>query len=359
VKQIDFSALAHVNPNTNDMSAVIREQPEYFRVNEILPFTPDGTGGHVWLNIQKRGINTDWLATELAKFAKVPPVAIGYAGLKDRHAVTTQWFSINMEGVEHPNWSEFETDDIKIIEKTAHNKKLKRGVLSGNTFGLTLTQLTGEPERWSTALGHIQEHGVPNYFGDQRFGHEGNNLKQADTWFSGGKAPKKRNQKSMTISAARSWLFNLVLSERIKQKNWNQALLGDVMALSGTKSSSFLCEQVDASVLQRIQEMDIHPTGPLWGRGRNPSQFEAADIEIHTLSDWIDWQAGLERVGLSQERRSLRLALKDLKWTFTDDTKLYIEFFLPSGSYATAVLRELAEIQDAQHRNYHKSDTSN
>ena len=222
MRNYDFSTLLRVNESALLCSADIRIQPEHFQVEEQLPFEPDGDGGHVWLLIQKRGINTDWLATELTKFADVLPVAVGYAGLKDRHAVTTQWFSVNMEGFDEPNWSEFETEDIKILNHTRHGKKLKRGVLKGNNFKLRLSNIQGDKNGWETSLKRIQQQGVPNYFGEQRFGHHGGNLHRVDHWFSSGKAPKKRNQKSIYLSAARSWLFNLVLAERIKQQNWQK-----------------------------------------------------------------------------------------------------------------------------------------
>lgn len=352
MKNFDFAAFPHINPNALACSAVIRSQREFFQVDEQLPFEPDGVGGHVWLKIQKRGINTDWLALELAKFAGVHQVAVGFAGLKDRHAVTKQWFSINLEGVAEPDWSAFETDDIQIIERTRHGKKLKRGVLAGNTFKLRLTDLHGEKAIWESSLKLIQQQGVPNYFAEQRFGHQAGNLYRVEHWFSTGKSPRKRNQKSIYLSAARSWLFNLVLAERIKLANWDQALLGDVMLLAGTKASSFAVNELDNTLQTRLATMDIHPTGPLWGRGNPLVQADSLVLEQGVLSDWAIWQQGLEKAGMSQERRALRLYPVDFNWQFKDDNQLELEFFLPAGSYATAVMRELAVISDAQHRNY-------
>ncbi|MDF1587979.1 MAG: tRNA pseudouridine(13) synthase TruD [Gammaproteobacteria bacterium] len=358
MKQFDIEGLARVNTLATQCSATIRGLPEHFHVIEQLPFEPDGVGGHVWLKIQKRGINTDWLAGELAKFAGVPQVAIGYAGLKDRHAVTTQWFSVNMEGVEQPNWSEFASDDITIVEQTAHGKKLKRGVLAGNQFKLILSDVLGEREQWQQALELVKQQGVPNYFGEQRFGHNGSNLNRADYWFVSGKAPKKRNQKSIYLSAARSWLFNLILARRIQDRNWNKALMGDVMALAGTKASSFVCDQVDEVVKARVTAMDIHPTGALWGRGISPNHSDSLQCEQDVLNQWQDWQHGLEKAGLSQERRSLRLFPDHFSWQFLDDAQLELQFFLPAGCYATAIMRELAIISDAQHRNYYQDSNA-
>ena len=353
MKKFDFLSLPRISTTAAHCSADIRSETEYFQVDEQLPFEVDGSGGHVWLKIQKKGINTDWLAGELATFAGVAQVAIGYAGLKDRHAITTQWFSINLEGHTEPDWSEFETENIKIIEQTRHGKKLKRGVLAGNHFKLRLTALQGEQSTWQENLQQVQQQGVPNYFAEQRFGHQLGNLYRAEHWFSTGKAPKKRNQKSIYLSAARSWLFNLVLAERIQKENWNQALLGDVMLLAGTKASSFIVDELSDDLNNRLSEMDIHVTGPLWGRGRASVHSDSLIEEEQVLAEWQDWQQGLEKAGLSQERRSLRLFPADFKWQFMDKNQLELEFFLPAGCYATAVMRELAVITDAYQRNYH------
>ncbi len=350
MKHFEYDRLVRVNDSALSCSATIRALPEHFFVEEQLPFVPDGKGGHVFLKIEKRGVNTDWLAIQLAKFAGVAPVAIGYAGLKDRHAVTRQWFSINLEGHVEPNWTEFETDNIQIIERTRHSKKLKRGVLSGNTFKLTLTNILGSEDEWLSSLHKVQQYGVPNYFGEQRFGHHGNNLKKADLWFNGGKAPRKRNQKSMYLSAARSWLFNLILAERISQNNWNTALTGDSMLLVGTKSSLFSVRVIDHTLEQRLLTMDVHPTGTMWGRGEALNSKQSYELELATLACWDDWKQGLEKAGLSQERRALRLFPNNLSWQFTEDNQLELTFFLPAGSYATAVLRELGVIIDFQHK---------
>ena len=348
----DFSVFPRVNESAVLCSADIRSEITDFHVEEQLPFDPDGEGGHVWLNIQKQGINTDWLAGELAKFAGVKPVAVGYAGLKDRHAITTQWFSINLEGHDEPDWSQFENDEVKIISQTRHGKKLKRGVLSGNTFILRLRNIQGDERHWQHNLENIKQKGVPNYFGEQRFGHDLGNLYRAEHWFSTGKAPKKRNQKSLYLSAARSWLFNLIVAERIQQECWDCGLSGDMMLLSGTKQSGFSCNEIDETVQSRLSNMDIHPSAALWGRGELAVTDECLTLEQQVLNSWELWRQGLEKQGLNQERRATRLFSRDFNWQFIDDTQLELRFFLPAGCYATAVMRELAVITDVRHRNY-------
>lgn len=348
MRDFDFSALARSNPAVTGCSATIRSQAEYFQVDEQLPFEPDGEGGHALLHVRKRDANTDWVASQLADFVQVPKLDVGYAGLKDRHAVTTQWFSVKVEGITEPDWSRFEHDDIDIMTVSRHKKKLKRGVLSGNHFKLRLTNIAGDKAAWQTHLEQVAKRGVPNYFAEQRFGHQGNNLAKAQQWFESGKKPKKRPQKSLILSAARSWLFNLVLSQRVESDNWDQLLQGDVMLLAGTKASLFNAEAGDTTLSERLAKLDIHPTGPLWGRGQLASQADCAVLEQSTLLEWQDWCDALERQGLTQARRALRLYPTAFNWKWLGED-LELQFFLPAGCYATAVLRELAVISDASH----------
>jgi tRNA pseudouridine13 synthase len=352
----DFSQLQRANPQATKCRANIRLQPEHFRVDEQLPFEPSGEGGHAMLLIEKSGSNTDWVAKQLARFAGVEDVAIGYAGLKDRHAVTTQWFTVKLEGYEEPDWSLFSADDCQIKTLTRHNKKLKRGVLSGNQFSLILTGLEGDRAVWEQTLDRIQTEGVPNYFAEQRFGRQFSNLDKARQWFETGRKPKKRQQRSMILSAARSWLFNQVLSTRISQQNWQTGLAGDVMQLAGS-SSIFMAESIDESIAERLKTFDIDITGPLWGRGRASNQADSLALESSVLEPWQIWQQGLEQAGLKQERRPLRVLPQNMSWQF-DDESLSLSFFLPSGAYATAVMRELAEISDVSQRNSQEPQVS-
>lgn len=348
--QFNFAELARANPTATACSATIRQRAEHFQVNEKIPFEPQGEGGHAMLLIEKTGSNTDFLAKQLARFAGVNDVAVGYAGMKDRHAVTTQWFSVNLEGYDEPDWSKFEQDNCRIKLVTRHNKKLKRGVLSGNYFHLTLSDIEGERALWQQNLEHIKQQGVPNYFAEQRFGHHFGNLEKAQRWLVEGRKPKQRQQRSILLSAARSWLFNLVLSERVTKQNWHQHINGDVMQLAGTRGSYFEADDNDNSIQSRLDQFDIHPTGPLWGRGLALTRSECLSLENTVLNDWSAWQQGLENMGLKQERRALRLHPEQFSWRF-DETNLQIEFYLPAGSYATAVLRELAIITDVSNRN--------
>lgn len=350
MREFDVSSLARVNPDAALHKATIRSQLQDFQVTESLPFEPEGEGGHVWLWIEKTAANTDWVARQLADFAGIKPVEVGYAGLKDRHAVTRQWFSVKVEGITEPDWQQLDIEGVAVLNSTRHNKKLKTGVLKGNHFQLRLRELTGDKARWQCALQAIQQAGVPNYFAEQRFGHQGSNLQRAEKWFTENFKPKKRQQRSMILSAARSWLFNQVLSRRVVDGSWNLILPDELVQLAGSHSF-FAADVADTSLSQRLYEGDIHPTGPLSGKGDLLPDGEVKSLEQTVFVDWEDWRAGLIRQGLKSDRRALRLLPEGFDWHWENDD-LELQFFLPAGAYATAVLRELAAITDASQRNF-------
>lgn len=315
----------------------IRQQPEDFIVQEQLRFEPKGEGEHVFLEIEKRGENTDYVAGQLARFANLSKRDIGYAGLKDRHAVTTQWFSIWLPGRDALDWSVFATDTIKILKIDKHLRKLKRGALSGNYFNITVKDWQGNKAELTRRFERIKQQGVPNYFGEQRFGRGGQNVEKALAFFRGAKA--KRNQRSIYLSAARSYLFNLILSQRIKHKSWNQAIAGDLLMLNNT-GSYFKSVNQDQETIQRVMSGQIHPTGALWGEGVSEVEGVPLEIEQTVINKCCDLASGLEKIGLRQERRALRVNVDSLRWQFFDNNSFELSFFLPAGSYATAVLRE-------------------
>ena len=330
-----------VNKQSN-LSGKIRSKPEYFQVDEIQQFFPSGSGEHVWLHIKKTGENTDWVAGLLAKIAEVPRKDVSYAGMKDRHAVTTQWFSVQMPGREAPDWQSGLPDSIQVLDEQRHDKKLKRGALEGNAFKLVIKDFQGEESEFKEAVERIKRQGIPNYFGEQRFGREGENITRAQQWFNGEFKVKNRPMRSIYLSAARSWLFNHVLSKRIEQGTWNKAMKGDVFMLNNTKSCFH--EKIDDEIIKRIEDKDIHPTGVLWGRGRNLAGLEVATLEGEVADEFNVICDGLERNGLNQERKALRLNVNDLDYSLhTSKAEVVLNFSLPAGAYATAVLSEIGE----------------
>jgi tRNA pseudouridine13 synthase len=321
-------------------SGRIRAIPEDFQVDEILGFEPDGQGEHFMLHVRKRNANTDWVAKQLAEFCWVKPGEVSYAGLKDRYAVTTQWFSVRLPKGPEPVWASLENPEFEILQATRHSRKLRRGALKGNRFALTVRELEGDSAALEQRLGQVAQSGVPNYFGPQRFGREDGNLAQARAMFAGEQKVQDRHKRGIYLSAARAFLFNSVLSRRVAEHTWNQALAGDVMQLDGSHSV-FKIEQPDEEILRRVAEGDIHPTGPMWGRGELPSRDQVAALESETVSAYPELLRGLEQAGMDQERRALRLPLKDLRWELPEPGLLKLSFNLPAGAYATSALREI------------------
>ncbi len=316
----------------------IRTLPEDFIVEEQLSFEPSGTGEHAFLYIQKTGENTEYVARMLARFAGVRQRDISFAGLKDRHAVTTQWFSVWLPGKADPDWTQFESDSIKVLQATRHARKLKRGVLAGNRFKLTIRNWQGDNVKAVEQLQAIKDHGIANFFGSQRFGNQGQNINKALAMFQGAKVG--REQRSLYLSAVRSFLFNHILGYRISQGLWNQAVAGDTFSFDGSHST-FKSDQPDDEIFRRLQAGIIHPTGPLWGKGEPGVSAEALAIEENIIADYPELAQGLIASDVEQDRRALRVNVPDLSWQFVTDDVLALEFTLPAGSYATALLKEI------------------
>lgn len=320
------------------VTGVIRSTADDFQVDENLGFEPAGKGEHILLQIRKRHLNTEAVARQLAKLAGVKLMDVGYAGLKDRMASTSQWFSVNLAGKPEPDWAVLACDDLQFITIARHDRKLRRGALQSNRFTLIVRDLQGDVSDVEQRLTRIAQQGVPNYFGEQRFGHA--NLDRATAMFEGQIRVKDRHQRGLYLSSVRSELFNCVLSHRVAAGNWNRVMDGDVMMLNGTHSI-FSITRIDAEIEQRVMQHDIHPTGPLWGRGELRTSLSARQSEECVLQDYILWKNGLEEAALDQQRRALRLKVHDLQWNFISQNELCMQFSLPSGSYATMVLREV------------------
>lgn len=325
-----------------DTRGVIRAEIEDFRVEEVPLITPSGEGSHLWLNIEKRNANTDWVARQLGLAAGVAGRDVGYAGMKDRRGVTTQWFSVALQEAQNSQWRQWDIPDTVILDAQLHHRKLKRGALRGNRFRLVVRNLAGPAGDLELRLENVKKQGVPNYFGPQRFGHGGRNVGQGARWLEkGGRLP--RNKKSIYLSAVRSFLFNEVLSRRISLGNWNNLIDGDVASLDGSHST-FPCRMPDPVLSRRCSEFDIHPSGPLPGKGDTETTGDAADIEQQVLAPYESLLMGLEKAGLRMARRPLRMVPAHIRWA-REDASLVLEFELPSGGYATSLLRELVSTE--------------
>jgi tRNA pseudouridine13 synthase len=319
--------------------ATFKSTAEDFQVAEQLSFEPSGSGPHWLLRVEKRNANTRWVASELARLAGTAPGEVGYAGLKDRHAVAVQWFSVPGAAHGADFWREVRTPEFRVLEVHANARKLKRGALSGNSFRIRLREVCWSREELDAKLDAVRRHGVPNYFGPQRFGRGGYNLDRVSAWLSSGSAPRGRAERSFALSAARSLLFNAVLARRVEAGDWSQLAPGDLASLDGS-GSHFAVAAIDAELHRRLQELDIHPSGPLWGRGEPRTQGAALAHELCVYRELPAVAELLAAQGLSQERRALRCAVRGLEFSREANT-LTLSFSLGRGQFATAVLREL------------------
>ncbi|HNR23348.1 MAG TPA: tRNA pseudouridine(13) synthase TruD [Steroidobacteraceae bacterium] len=312
----------------------VRVEPEDFRVDELLGFAPAGDGPHLLLHVRKRGANTEWVARELARRAACRPFDVGYAGLKDRHAVTTQWFTVPRGKCSPGEWLGHEGEGYVVLEAHAHTRKLPRGALAGNRFELRIRDIDGDRGALATRLDALAARGVPDYFGPQRFGRALSNLARVQ-------AGDFRSERAFTLSAARSLVFNAVLARRVAEGSWARIEAGDVANLDG-KGSVFAVEAPDEALDARVAALDLHPTGPLWGVGDPRVTGRIAALEAAVREQFAPVCQALEEEGVAMARRPLRAAVRDVTHVFEGDT-LVLQFRLAAGSFATTVLREVLD----------------
>lgn len=317
-------------------TARIRSTAEDFLVVEELGFEPCDDGEHDYLFLEKTGHSTERVAGELATFAGVRSAAVGYSGMKDRQAVTRQWFSVPRLPRAAANWPDFQCAGVRMLACRRHARKLKRGVHRRNRFRLVLRDVADPSATLDERLRRLRSEGMPNYFGEQRFGWGGGNLSMAASLFAGRRLA--RNKRSIALSAARSLIFNDVLAARVGDGSWNELQNGDVAGLDGT-GSVFGVDTVDDELRARVVALDLHPTGPLWGAGETRAGAATAALEARIAERHAALSAGLEK-HTKRARRAMRCPVAELEWQADGDV-LTLEFVLPRGSFATALLREL------------------
>lgn len=325
---------------------LIKQHPEDFRVDEISTIDFTGTGEHLYLQIEKINLTTEQLCQILAGLVKKPPKVISYAGLKDKHGITTQWFSIHCPGEDINGLIPESGDGWRILQRHRHHKKLKIGWLKGNRFQVIVRGVTGS-DALTCQLKKIQEHGLPNYFGPQRFGHQGHNLYQARQWFNGHKKVKNPFMKGMLLSAVRGYLFNQQLSHRVQLHNWNKAIDGDILQLSGTHSV-FVVDHITEEIKKRVDDHDLSPCGQLVGKTRIINNYEAYQLMTEALEPYETLVQGLLEKKVNAAWRAFILKPNQFKWDWLAEDQILLSFELPAGSYATAILWELFQIPDQQ-----------
>ena len=331
-------------------AGILRAALEDFVVEEDLGFTPAGSGAHLLLRVRKRNANTQWVARELARIAHCHPAEVGYAGLKDRRAIAIQWFSVPRAGAAL-DWPAVASAEFEVLEAHPHTRKLPRGALAGNSFSVRIGAPGGDGAALAALvaprLAQLVRCGVPNYFGPQRFGRDGANLAR----IAQGPGTRTRQERGFVISAARSVVFNAVLAERVREGSWDRMLPGDLANLDG-RGSIFAADAADASLAPRCESLQIHPTGPLWGQGQPSSAGRVLELESAVAVRFATESGLCSAAGLRQERRSLRLAVREARCE-VEPRAVRVSFRLTRGAFATAVLRELIATADEAHPERH------
>jgi tRNA pseudouridine13 synthase len=343
------------------VSGNLKVVPEDFIVTELMDVEPTGEGEHTWLDITKTRCNTDAVAKALARFAGVAYRDVAYSGMKDFHAVTRQWFSVWRPKGESLNWSEFALDGVDVHSVVKHSRKIKRGTHRANAFSIRATSLAmSASERPISKLENadvenelehrlllIQKAGVPNYFGEQRFGRNANNMRQALDMLTNGRRVKDRNLRGLLLSSARSWLFNQCVSARILNDTWQQLYENEPANLNGSNSVFTSDNSLEEKV--RLAGLDIHPTAPMWGDGVNKVMrncIELENFETLSLSPYKAIMTGLVNARVDYQRRPIRSIPANLHWQFERSESgvingIVVHFELQSGQFATSVMREL------------------
>lgn len=351
--QVDPWAYLHGGPLFN---GTIKAELCDFKVFETLSFDPSNSGEHTLIHIEKTGLNTAFVAEALAKYGKLPLRNVSYAGRKDKYATTSQWFSIYHGGADKAHWAQFQMDGVHIKEILQNERKLRTGAIKANRFEIVIKNIdTLDKSKLLERIEAINMRGVPNYFGNQRFGEIikadgsvqlGGNLQLAEKLVNGEEI-KNRNKRSMAISALRSWLFNHFVSERIQSFEYQTLLDGDALSLSGSNSFFIHSKQDEAQLqntLQRIESRDVLITAPLWGEDELDSQQDARRFEQNIAQTHLQVCNALANVKLSSQRRPVLLFVEDFTAQISDNSVM-LKFSLPSGCFATSVLREIANVK--------------
>ncbi len=322
-------------------SALLKAQPQHFVVNEELGFELTGEGEHVLLRIEKTGENTSFVANELARFCKIKSKDVSWAGLKDRHAVTQQWLSLHLPK-QDVDFAVFEAQypSIKILEQTRHNKKLRPGDLVGNHFEVTLTEVS-DVEDVERRLQLVAKQGVPNYFGEQRFGRDGNNVTEARRWGRENVRTRNQNKRSLYLSAARSWIFNRIVAARIEQQQFEQPILGDIVQIG---DETVLINQSNVGT---VLNQDVLITAALAGDNALPTAEQALAIEQRVVDAEADLMALIRGNRMRHDRRPISLKAQDFSWEWQGN-QVTLRFYLDSGSFATTVVREIANASEPE-----------
>lgn len=295
--------------NISRQKAVFKAAPEDFFVEELLTPSDENAGEHVWLWLEKNGQNTDYVARQLARKAGVRDMDVGVSGLKDRWAVTRQWFSIYLGNRAEADWFRLGLEGVQVIEVLRQPKKLRRGEHRGNRFQITVREIRPDDALFN-ALEKLKKVGFPNYFGLQRFGRNGENLTRGEAFFEG-RIKASRSQRSYYLSAARSYLFNLILAQKVTDETWN--IPGATGALYGDPQSG------------------VAPV---------------SELETSVFEQYPGLVNGLRKNRMKLDRRPLCIVPDEFEWQ-CEENSLRLSFSLSPGVFATSLLDELFLLKNA------------
>ncbi|MDB4837730.1 tRNA pseudouridine(13) synthase TruD [Marinomonas sp.] len=346
---------------TGDLKTHVQD----FYVEEQLGFEPDGKGEFCFVFIEKQGVNTDFLAKRLAQVAGIAENKVTYSGVKDRHACTRQWFCLHVLNQE-PDLSSIqeafrEPEIVRVIAQLKHSKKLKTGTHFANRFVIRLRNIQGNLEDLESRLNLIKKGGVPNYYGPQRFGINGNNLQNGKDLVLQGRKNQRKLPKTQSfwLSAIRSWCFNQALHDQIESGMWTR-LCADDIAQFQYNDEQFRVKEMTASLHLKTMEGEISPVLPLissgWENGTGPQREQSIKASLAEHQDLIE---GLLSFGLSRDSRLARLVPIKMAWKLLgemeDHKQLIVEFSLPKGCFATSVLREMIDYKDKSVEKHHEN----
>jgi len=334
-----FASLPLVTEDLAGIGGRIKQEPEDFEVEEIPAYEPSGSGAHVYLWIEKRAMGAEYFSRQVARRLGIANNEVGTAGLKDRQAVTRQWVSV--PDVASDRLANLEGEGIHVLRVTRHPNKLKPGHLRGNRFRILVRGPHPEAgARLPALLERIRQLGVPNYYGPQRFGRNGETLKLGLGMLHGERGPRSPFLRRLALSAAQSALFNHILACRLRDQLFRTVLPGDVMS-KWPVGGLFLATDV-ATEQARFDTRETVHTGPMFGRKIYAAGNITAEREISALS-----AAGLSASAFSgfgkllQGTRRHNLFYPEDLHAEDDSAGVRFCFTLPSGSYATILLHEL------------------
>jgi tRNA pseudouridine13 synthase len=313
--------------------------PEDFEVEEVPAYPLSGEGEHLYLWVEKRGRDTREVVRALTQALGIREGDVGVAGMKDRQAVTRQLISVPARA--EALLADFKLEGVSVLWTRRHGNKLRTGHLKGNRFRLRLRGVK-DVGAAREAFSRLAAKGVPNYFGEQRFGRAGDNAEQGKLLILGQRLAKRpdRFERKLFLSAFQSRLFNRALAARLREDTFDKALLGDVLRKEET-GGLFVCESLEADA-PRVASFEVSPAGPMFGPKMLPAAHGVAEVEARllaeegvTLSDFV--RGGDETEGT---RRPYRVLLDDAA-LLEEGEDLLLSFTLPRGAYATEVLHEL------------------